>query len=87
MSQMTKQGVRDLNSLGGKRINGKRPPCHHPVVSVYVARVEWVDGQDKDDYGYPIDTTAYPVNILACDICNEEIGPEHRYDVRPGAAA
>lgn len=78
---MTKQGVRDLNSLGGKRVNGKKPPCRHPPTEVFVSHVEWVEVQPEFETSGP---TFVPKNILGCDLCGEEIGPESRFDVRPG---
>ena len=62
-SKSTKQGVRDLNGLGGKRLNGKRKACTHYMDDVSVI----------DNY---FDLEGNVVDILACDGCGETLNEE-----------
>ena len=62
----THQGVRDLNDLGGKRVNGKKRDCPHFPDEVYVYdHVERRDGNEK-----------WLVAVLACSACDQVLGPE-----------
>ena len=61
----TSQGVRNLNSLGGKLL---KKSCSHHIDYVYVP-----DVKEDRDRGY--------VNILGCDRCGEIIGPETDFEV------
>lgn len=70
--KLTKQGVPDLNDLGKKRINGKRRACIHFIDDIFVKYQKEV----TDSYG----ETRW-VNILACDACDEIIGPETEFEV------
>lgn len=67
----THQGVRDLNDLGGKRINGKRPGCSHFPQDVYV-----YDHINRIDAAGP-----YAVAVLACSACGKILGPEDQFEV------
>ncbi len=62
---LTSQGVRNLNALGGKL---HKKACSHHIDHIYVHDVK----MDRDR-GY--------VNILGCDKCGEIIGPETDFEV------
>ena len=63
----THQGVRDLNDLGGKRINGKRRDCPHFPTAVYIHdKIERSNSQGE----------TWTVNVLACNACDRILGPE-----------
>lgn len=68
----TKQGVRDLNDLGGKRVNGKRPQCKHPIDDIVVIGRAWFNDLEGD----------FCVNVLGCDRCGEKLGPETEFEER-----
>jgi hypothetical protein len=70
-TKYTSQGVRDLNDLGGKRVNGKRPGCAHFPQDVYV-----YDQINRIDAVGP-----YPVAVLACSACGKILGPEDQFEV------
>jgi hypothetical protein len=64
-SDLTGQGVRNLNAIG------KKPPkkaCAHPFDDIYV-----IDVKENYDGG--------TVNILACNHCNKVLGDETDFEV------
>jgi hypothetical protein len=68
----TSQGVRDLNSLGGKRVNGKKPPCKHYTDDIVVIGRAWFRDAEGD----------FCVPVLGCDRCGEKLGPETEFEER-----
>lgn len=71
MEKLTKQGVRDLNSIGSKKTVGKRPSeiaaamvlkckCQHPI-----RRQRLVE--DEDEFGPMIVTATF------CKVCNDRL--------------
>lgn len=72
MVKLTRQGVRDLNDLGGKRINGKRNGCPHFPDDIVVS------GQVTRRGAY--DT--WDINILSCSACEQMLGPEDEFEAR-----
>jgi len=68
----TRQGVRDLNNIGGKRINGKRPQCKHQIDDIVVIGRKWYSDEGGD----------FCVNVLGCDRCGEKLGPETEFEER-----
>lgn len=82
MAKLTRQGVRDLNDLGGRRVNGKRPPCPHFFEDLYVK--DHIRRETGDING---ELQVWWVGILACEACNEILGPEDEFDETPGVAA
>ena len=74
MPKFTKQGVRDLNDLGGKRINGKHNSCpHFPNDIVVIGSVERREGAET-----------WAVNVLGCSACEETLGPEDGFEAKVG---
>jgi hypothetical protein len=70
MVKLTRQGVRDLNDLGGKRINGKRNSCpHFPDDIVVSGQITRSDGNE-----------AWAVNVLSCSACEQVLGAEDEFE-------
>jgi hypothetical protein len=69
--KLTHQGVRDLNDLGGKRINGKRNRCHHLIEDVVVVGKKEYQSADGPVF----------VNVIGCDKCGEVLGPEVEFEI------
>jgi len=70
--KFTRQGVRDLNDLGGKRINGKARGCRHYSEDVVVVGRKWYT-DDRGDFW---------VNVLGCSACGDNLGPEVEIEPR-----
>lgn len=71
--KLTRQGVRDLNDLGGKRVNGKRHDCLHFPEDVFVS--DRIERRGKDG-------VTYVVNVLACAACERILGPEDEVEAQ-----
>lgn len=70
--KLTAQGVRDLNQMGGKRTNGKRRACPHFSDAIYIVGKK----EFRDERG------PFWVNVLACEDCEEVLGPETEVEER-----
>jgi len=70
----TKQGVRNLNALGGRHVNGRKiADCKHHHWDIFVSDVEYAGDDEMEE---PI-----LCNILSCERCGEVLGPEAQFDV------